>query len=245
MKLIDSHFHLNLLAADWLPCNGLFGGLAVTTGTADWQTTRYRLAGLSGFWRYALGVHPWFADMSVDWMLFESLLGQDAQCAIGEVGLDGSQGRPIWSVQQSIFVRQLSYSREYQRLLSLHLVNDGERGYQLIRAMQGLPGGIVHAFNGSLVQAQRWQGLGFHIGIGPRLLNRLSAKHLHMLRALDLSQIHLETDAPNDNAPYYVYSPNDLGPYLKQLSQVLECSADSLSNQLYDNWCRLWSFNGE
>lgn len=245
MKLIDSHFHLSLLDADWLPCDALFGGLAVTTNTADWQITRFRLASLSGLWRYALGVHPWYANIHVDWLLFESLLEQDRHCAIGEVGLDGSQGRPTWSVQQTVFRRQLGYSCEHQRLLSIHLVNDAECGYQLIRAMPRLPGGIIHAFNGSLVQAQRWQALGFHIGIGPRLLNRLSVKQMHMLTALDISQIHLETDAPNVTRRYQVSSPNDLEPYLLQLSEVLDCTADSLSSQLLDNWCRLWRLNGE
>lgn len=243
--IFDSHFHLSALAPDWLPNQALAGGLAVTTQPNDWFLCLHRLSHLSDAWRLALGVHPWFADVVVDWSAFESLLGQDHRIVIGEVGLDGSHGHPSEFDQLAVFQRQLHYAYEYGRLLSLHCVNDREHCYRLIRTMRGLKGGFVHAFSGSLVQAQRWQALGFHLGIGPRLLTQLSDKRIQLLRSLDVSMIHLESDAPLVRSGYQLASPNDLLPYLTVLASVLDVSTESLSQQLYVNWCHLWRLNDE
>lgn len=238
--IFDSHFHLSGLPAGWLPNEILAGGLAVTTQPDEWLSTRAALSHWYDTWRLALGVHPWFSDVVVKWSVFEGLLAQDGQIAIGEVGLDGSPGRPAAFIQQAVFQRQLHYAHEYGRLLSLHCVHDKERCYELIRSMRGLRGGFVHAFSGSLVQAQRWQALGFHLGIGPRLLNQLTGKRQQLLRSLDITMIHLESDAPLLTAGYQLHSPNDLPPYLGLLAAVLGMSTEALSRQLYINWCQIW-----
>jgi len=243
--IFDSHFHLSALAPDWLPNQALAGGLAVTTQPDDWLPTLTTCARLSPSWRVALGVHPWFANVAVDWSAFECLLGHDHRIVIGEIGLDGSHGRPSDFDQLSVFRCQLHYAYEYGRLLSLHCVNDREHCYSLIRTMRGLRGGFVHSFSGSLLQAQRWQALGFHLGIGPRLLTQLSDKKIQLLRSLDVSMIHLESDAPLLSSGCHLASPNDLFPYLTLLASILDISTESLSQQLYVNWCYLWRLNDE
>lgn len=243
--MIDSHFHPALLAAGWQPSEVLVGGLAVTTRPSEWSLALAFVKELSSNWHCALGLHPWFADGVVDWQVFEGLLVDNIGVAIGEIGLDGSEGHPVAQVQRAVFQRQLHYAREYGRLLSLHLVNDREQGYQLIRSMKGLNGGLVHAFTGSLVQAQAWQALGFHLGIGPRLLTPLTDKRRQLLRSLDIRMIQLESDAPLVNSRFQLVSPNELLPYLGLLASVLDLSVESLSQQLYVNWCQLWGVPDE
>lgn len=243
--LIDSHFHLAAMPADWRPTPELVAGLAVTTQPSEWYPALQELSKLSANWRLALGVHPWFANSAVDWLLFERLLVQHPLTAIGEVGLDGSKGRPEAGIQQAVFKRQLALAKDYDRLLSLHCVNDQEQSYRLIRTMKTMRGGIVHSFTGSLVQAQRWQSLGFHLGIGARLLTPLTDKRRQLLRSLDVSIIHLESDAPLVTAQAPLASPNDLPPYLAILAGVLEVSVESLSQQLWMNWSQLWRLEDE
>lgn len=245
MMLIDSHFHLTAMPEDWQPSSELVAGLAVTTQPSEWYPALQGLSKLSANWRLALGVHPWFAEADINWPEFERLLVQHPLSAIGEVGLDGSKGRPEAGIQQSVFLRQLELARDYGRLLSLHCVNDHERCYALIRAMKDMNGGIVHGFTGSLVQAQRWQALGFHIGIGARLLNPLTDKRRQLLRSLDVSMIHLESDAPLVNSQVQLASPNDLPPFLAILAGVLAVSVEGLSQQLWMNWSQLWGLSNE
>lgn len=243
--LIDSHFHLAAMPADWRPMPELVAGLAVTTQPSEWYPALQGLSKLSANWRLALGVHPWFANLEVDWLLLERLLVEHPLSVIGEVGLDGSNGCLQPSLQQVVFQKQLDLAQAYDRLLSLHCVNDHEQSYALIRKMKGIRGGIVHGFTGSLVQAQRWQALGFHIGIGVRLLTSLTDKHRQLLRSLDVSMIHLESDAPLVNSQVQLASPNDLPPFLAILAGVLAVSVEGLSQQLCMNWSQLWGLSNE
>lgn len=245
MMLIDSHFHLTAMPEDWQPSSELVAGLAVTTQPSEWYPALQGLSKLSANWRLALGVHPWFANLEVDWLLLERLLVEHPLSVIGEVGLDGSNGCLQPSLQQVVFQKQLDLAKAYDRLLSLHCVNDHEQSYALIRKMKGIRGGIVHGFTGSLVQAQRWQALGFHIGIGVRLLNPLTDKRRQLLRSLDVSMIHLESDAPLVNSQVQLASPNDLPPFLAILAGVLAVSVEGLSQQLWMNWSQLWGLSNE
>lgn len=243
--IYDSHFHLCALDPDWRPNPVLSGGLAVTTQPSDWSFTFDRLSLLSSRWFLALGVHPWFAHLAPGWTEFESLLSEHPSLAVGEIGLDGSFGHANSSHQLAVFKQQMHFACDYKRVISLHLVNDGEQGYQLLRAMRGFKAGVVHGFNGSLVQAQRWQALGFYLGIGPRFLASLNDKKRQLLRSLDKRFIHLESDAPSGHHRFNVSSPNDLPPYLDLLSRELDMSRDDLSEQLYLNWCHLWGIADE
>ena len=124
-------------------------------------------------------------------------------------------------------------------------MNDHEQSYALIRKMKAIRGGIVHGFTGSLVQAQRWQALGFHIGIGARLLNPLTDKRRQLLRSLDVNMIHLESDAPLATSQLQLASPNDLAPCLAILAGVLAVSVEGLSQQLWMNWSQLLGMSNE
>jgi len=241
MNLIDSHFHLTSLAAGWLPSSDLSAGLAVTSQASEWHLAALTRLTLSANWRLAVGVHPWYVCSDIDWLDFEQLLSEDSSFAIGEIGLDGSYGTPPKGLQFEVFQRQLSIAQSYGRLLSLHLVNDQEQGYQLIRSLKGLSGGIVHGFIGSLIQAKRWQALGFHLGLGPVLLTQLTDKRKEMLRNVNIEMIHLESDAPFRNRFCQLASPNDLFPYQRILASVLDVSEELLSEQLANNWQQLWS----
>jgi TatD DNase family protein len=58
-------------------------------------------------------------------------------------------------------------------------------------------GGIAHAFNGSLQQAARYRDLGFKVGFGGMLTFERSSKLRLLARELPLTDLVLETDAPD------------------------------------------------
>jgi TatD DNase family protein len=58
-------------------------------------------------------------------------------------------------------------------------------------------GGIAHAFNGSLQQAQQYIDLGFKLGFGGMLTYVRSNKLRSLAKALPIEALVLETDAPD------------------------------------------------
>jgi Tat protein secretion system quality control protein TatD with DNase activity len=235
----DSHFHLNALAHNWYP-KKVAGGLAVGVDTLDWQITQQCLLELSGDWRQAIGFHPWIVREDLPWQELETLLNDDARLAVGEIGLDGSLNRrDNMPLQWAAFIRQVDLARDDRRIMSLHLVNDEERGYGVIRKCIDCQG-VVHGFTGSLQQAQRWQALGFYIGIGDRVLAQMTDKRMQMLQGLDKSFVLLETDAPYGIGKANNIVPDAVVDVGDRLAHIWDVSVDAVEQHCQQNWFRLW-----
>jgi hypothetical protein len=65
-------------------------------------------------------------------------------------------------------------------------------------------GGIAHAFNGSLQQAQAFIDLGFKLGFGGAVTYERALQLRRLAAELPLSALVLETDAP-DIPPHWLY----------------------------------------
>ncbi len=238
----DSHFHLSELSDNWCP-QKLVGGLAVAIDEGDWQTTHDRLLILSGDWRQAIGFHPWVVREGLPWSQLVSWLSDNACLALGEIGLDGSPARrDNLLLQWDAFVRQVALAHEGDRVMSLHLVNDDERGYQWIRQHRNSRG-IVHGFTGSLKQALGWQALGFYIGIGERLLGNMTDKRQQLLKGLDKSLVLLETDAPYGINRGEIRTPDSVVTLGQQLALFWNVSVLDVEMICQNNWLRLWGKN--
>lgn len=235
----DSHFHLHALADSWQP-QRVAGGLAVGVDALDWQLTHDKLKSLSGDWRQAVGFHPWVAREDLPWQSLEDVLLADASLAIGEIGLDASPRRRLnQAIQWDVFVRQVGLAGDANRVMSLHLVNDEERGYGVIRKCIDCQG-VVHGFTGSLQQAQRWQALGFYIGISDRVLAQMSDKRMQMLQGLDKSFVLLETDAPYGMSKANNTVPDAVVDIGGRLAHIWNMSVDAVEQRCQQNWFRLW-----
>jgi TatD DNase family protein len=77
----------------------------------------------------------------------------------------------------------------------------------LLKGLRQTPviGGIAHAFNGSLQQAQAFIELGFKLGFGGALTFDRALQLRRLATELPLSAIVLETDAP-DIPPHWLYT---------------------------------------
>jgi TatD DNase family protein len=77
----------------------------------------------------------------------------------------------------------------------------------LLKGLRDTPvvGGIAHAFNGSLQQAQAFIALGFKLGFGGALTYDRALQLRRLATELPLSAIVLETDAP-DIPPHWLYT---------------------------------------
>jgi TatD DNase family protein len=158
---------------------------------------------------YALGIHPLYVNQAVpsdaDALSFalSAALADPALVAVGEIGLDGFDGHPDLELQLSWFRRQLALARDLGLPVILHVRRSVDA---VLRELRHCPvvGGIAHAFNGSLQQAQALMDLGFALGFGGAMTFERALQLRRLASELPLHGLVLETDAP-DIPPQWVY----------------------------------------
>ena len=158
---------------------------------------------------YALGVHPLYVtraqepDASRLGDRLNEALNDPALVALGEIGLDGFEGHPDMDMQLWWFRRQLALARDLGLPVILHVRRAVD---WVLRELRRCPvvGGIAHAFNGSLQQAEAFMGMNFALGFGGALTFERSLQLRRLATQLPMSALVLETDAP-DIPPQWIY----------------------------------------
>jgi TatD DNase family protein len=163
---------------------------------------------------YALGIHPLYTPHATDAHLVQLDAALRAHrddprlVAVGEIGLDGFVPELINSEalakQQLFYKAQLKLAQQHQLPVILHVRRSAD---QLLKGLRDTPvvGGIAHAFNGSVQQAQAFIALGFKLGFGGALTYDRALQLRRLATELPLSAIVLETDAP-DIPPHWLYT---------------------------------------
>jgi TatD DNase family protein len=158
---------------------------------------------------YALGIHPMCVDSAADDDL--GRLRQALQVhrddprlvAIGETGLDHFLPGLDRARQERFFVAHLQLAREFGLPVIMHVRRSGDTLLKHLRRI-AVPGGIAHAFNGSLQQARFFAGLGFRLGFGGAMTFERALQIRRIAADVADNVPVLETDAP-DIPPYWLY----------------------------------------
>ncbi|OYD51937.1 TatD family hydrolase [Acidovorax kalamii] len=176
---------------------------------SNWETVRL-LAHQHGD-SYALGIHPLYTGRADDGdvaLLQEMLVQHHADprlAAIGEIGLDYFVPGLDPTRQERFYRAQLQLARRFDLPVILHVRRSADK---LLKGLRDLPvrGGIAHAFNGSLQQAQAFIGLGFKLGFGGAMTYDRALQLRGLAAELPEEALVLETDAP-DIPPHWLYTP--------------------------------------
>jgi TatD DNase family protein len=162
---------------------------------------------------YALGIHPLYVPQAQDEDLqaLDELLTASRSdprlVAVGEIGLDyfvPALCEPAQRERQwHFYTAQLKLARKHNLPVILHVRRSADMLLKGLRQTQ-VQGGIAHAFNGSLQQAQAFIDLGFVLGFGGAMTFERATQLRHLAATLPLSAIVLETDAP-DIPPQWLY----------------------------------------
>lgn len=170
------------------------------------------LAHRHGF-AYALGIHPLWVGQAADGdleRLREALHAHRDDprlVAVGEIGLDQFVPAPADDPQRRretrFYEAQLALAREAGLPVILHLRRSADA---LLRGLRRtvVRGGIVHAFNGSDVQARAFLDFGFALGFGGAMTFERALRIRRLAATLPDTAIVLETDAP-DIPPQWLY----------------------------------------
>ncbi|NNJ94498.1 MAG: TatD family hydrolase [Halobacteria archaeon] len=246
MELIDSHCHLDLPAFDADRAAVIARSRA--SGVSGFVVPGVQASGWEPLWQLsrqvpdlypAFGLHPVYLEQHDpdDVALLETMLAGRRPVAIGEIGLDLHVRGLDPDRQQALFEAQLAIARSAELPVILHVLKAHDRVLSTLQRIR-VSGGIVHAFNGSLQQAQRYIELGFSFGFGGMLTFERSSKLRALARELPLASIVLETDAPDmtvmqhrgeRNSPEYL-------PYcLAALAGVRDTDPDAIARATTQN----------
>jgi TatD DNase family protein len=162
----------------------------------------------------ALGLHPVFnhAHQPQHLLELEQFARQYDPVAIGEIGLDFHSSMKLDSTQKDkqllYFEKQLVIARLLAKPVIIHNRKAHDECIKILQMLQAeknnnsssirnTKGGIIHAFNGSIQQAEHYMELGFYLGFGGMLTYPRSSKLQALVKAIPIEHIVLETDAPD------------------------------------------------
>ncbi len=144
---------------------------------------------------YGLGLHPWYANESLEPVL--ELIRREPPTAIGEAGLDlwGETPPQPLDRQLEVLEAQLDLARRLGLPVTLHSRKAVPELLAAIRRYVGVRGAL-HAFSGSYEQAKEFLDLGFYVGIGGAVTRPRAKRVRRCAAALPIDCIVVETDSP-------------------------------------------------
>ncbi len=149
----------------------------------------------------AIGLHPIVIHKHQDasLALLEHHLKQraDKLVAIGEIGLDLYMNDPMFARQETLLDAQLKLAKRYELPVILHSRRTHDKLAMHLKRHDLPRTGVVHAFAGSLQQAERFVDLGYFLGVGGTITYPRASKTRDVIARLPLFSLLLETDAPD------------------------------------------------
>jgi len=234
---IDSHCHLDFpefdvdreQVIDTCSQQGMVAILVPGVKTSTWQALR-QLVEAQPLLHRAVGLHPMFIEQHQwgDLAKLEQEIAEFRPVAVGEIGLDYYLKDRDRLRQREFFEAQLDMAQQAKLPVILHVRKAHDEVLQALRRRH-LPGGVVHAFNGSWQQANQYLDLGFKLGFGG-VMTHEKARHVRQLaQKLPLAAMVLETDAP-DMPPSWGVGQRNSPENIPLIAQVLaELTRSSLA----------------
>lgn len=246
MELIDTHCHLDFsefeVDREQVISNARAKGVQrfviPAVKQSSWQAL-IDFCNAQQAMHYALGLHPmFFAEHQAEHVsLLQQTIETSQAIAVGEIGLDFYQTGVDHALQIEFFEQQLLIAQQLDLPVILHVRKAHEETIASLQKIK-VVGGIVHAFNGSLQQAARYQQLNFKFGFGGMLTYERSTKLRKLAKELPLESIVLETDAPDMTVAQHRgerNSPEYLPYCLQALAEVRAEAIEDLAQATTDN----------
>jgi len=210
MNIIDTHCHLDAAEfdadRDQALNEAIASGVSAIVIPAVTPDNFAHVAALSQQYPqccYALGMHPMYVDnispsdvARLSALVSETMAQENKLVAIGEIGLDFYVTKQNKETQEYFFSEQLNIAQVHDLPVILHVRGAIDDVLKHLRRTK-VKGGIAHAFNGSMHQAEAFIELGFKLGFGGAMTYSRALKIRDIAKNLPLEAIVLETDAPD------------------------------------------------
>lgn len=254
MELIDSHCHLDFEQFDTVRdkvlarCQALeVKDIIVPAVTAESWPRLLDICQISPMLHPALGLHPMFMSKHkaehIDQL--SEQIKQHNPIAIGEIGLDFYLLDHDKQAQTALFKAQLNLAQQTDLPVLLHVRKAHDQTISLLKETP-VSGGIVHAFNGSLQQAEQYQHLGFAFGVGGTITHPKATRLRKLISELPLSNLVLETDAPD--MPVFgqkeqANTPENIPIILDALTELRPENKETIATATTENCQRVLNLN--
>ena len=233
MELIDSHAHIDFpqfdTDRDAMLARARAGGvstiLAIGVGPGPEKLDAAIPYAEAYDWIYTtVGVHPHEAKevTRVHLETLETLARHCKVIAWGEIGLDYFYDHSPRDVQERVFRQQMELARAAKLPLIIHCRDawgDCLRVLEEAWEPTGL-GGVLHCFTSTLEDAQRGVDMGFMVSFTGNITYPKAQGIRDVAKALPLSNILIETDAPY-LAPQPVRGKRNEPAYVVEVAKAL------------------------
>lgn len=209
MTFVDTHCHLydEAFSADRDDAvsraveAGVDTMLLPDIDSASTQSLDALYAAYPQYFRRMAGLHPTSVkedfERELEYVRCRLLQSSRSQfVAVGEIGMDLYWDRTFEGEQREAMRRQMLWAEQLDLPVCLHVRKAHNEVFGLLRDMgRGSYRGVMHCFGGSVQEAYRAVEMGFFLGIGG-VVTFKNATMAEVVRAIPLSRLLLETDAP-------------------------------------------------
>ncbi|WP_213608919.1 TatD family hydrolase [Pseudoalteromonas sp.] len=248
MKFIDSHCHLDFSEFD-ANRESLINA-CVVQGIDQFLVPGVSLAQSQKLLEFkvtypqviiAAGLHPYFLNQHEEShlaLLYDFAKANKTQLvAIGECGLDRSIEK--LEKQTLLFEQQIVIANELCLPLIVHHRQSHDLIAQSFKRCRPKYGGVIHAFSGSMQQAQYYIKMGFKLGVGGTITYDRAVKTRTVIAQIDPKYIVLETDSPSmplNGYQGHINTPLHIPKVFNALCDLKPNSDQRrLAKQLYDS----------
>ena len=203
--LVDAHCHLDFAPFDddrvevFASAKAVGVARFVVPGTTRSRWQQVLALGERADTSVCLGLHPYFVDehQASDINALDALLSEHPEVvAVGECGIDGRFTDTL-EAQWHYFDAQLRLAKQYALPVVVHCVHANDQVAKRLRQLALPKAGLIHAFSGSIEQANQFLDLGFKLGVGGAVTYERAKRLRRTVAALPEGAFVLETDSPD------------------------------------------------
>jgi len=234
--VIDTHAHLDELSdpeatIEEARAAGVEAIVAIGQDIPSNQKTLDIAGQNPGFVYPAIGYHPWRLSPDHHEATLAYIDGKLKDCvALGEVGLD-YKAKTKKKVQKAIFEELLVLAKKHDRPVIVHCRYVHETAYRMVREA-GVDKAVFHWYSGALDLIPRIADSGYYMSATPALL--YNPYHAKAIRAVPLSNLLLETDAPVRYQELHA-RPVHVQVTLQEVARVKEMSPEEVAVRTTEN----------
>ena len=253
MQLIDTHSHLYLAefdsdrdemvsrAVENSIVKMLMPNIDIhSVGALLSSTNRYK-----GICYPMLGLHPTSVkeDFRHQFDELEKIFPENEFIAIGEIGIDLYWDKTYLREQLTAMKKQVEFAVGKGLPVVIHSRDSFPEVFSVLDEFKGESlKGVLHAFSGTLNDAEKAIEMGFMLGIGGPLTFKNSKLEL-IVKEAGINHVLLETDSPY-LAPVPYRGKRNESSYIriinKKLADIFGISEEESAGITYENSCRLF-----
>ncbi len=253
MQLVDTHTHLYLPEFDSdrdemvsrAKVNGIEKLLMPNIDIHSVEAMLLAATRYKGICFPMLGLHP--TSVKEDYIMqldkLEKIFTEHKFIAVGEIGIDLYWDKTHLKEQLEAMRRQVAFAIRADLPVVIHSRESFPEVFSVLKEFEGTGlAGVLHAFSGTVTDAEKAVKMGFMLGIGGPLTYKNSKLDI-IVKETGIENVILETDSPYLSPVPYRGQRNEssyISVINKKLADIFGISEEESATITYENSCRLF-----